>query len=266
MRRLSGLVLLVVGVAACGDGISPLLTVPGYYRLVSVNGHSLPYLPPSIGQARPITRGDLVLRPNGTFSHGLGGDIAFGLVTGGTYRVSGRELVLEGTEPIDDVVARVSGDSIIFQYPSLITQPLTLTYRRAQLGQGGIPGDRYRLRSINGRSDEPLVEYDTTIGDQRSVGLVHFDSLVFSDGVFFRRHRSESATSYTNGDVATISAAEWTAWGAYETRAGSVVLEYYSAPPFSSLVARDSLSVAGDTLVRRTPLITGMKEERYTRP
>lgn len=262
-RRLLRLAVISVVAVACGDGLSPLRSVAGYYQLASVNGQPLPYLPPSIGLATPITRGDLVLRADGTFSHGLGGTIAFGLVVDGTYRLSARELVFEGMAPIDDVVAEVSGDSITFAYPSLVTQPMTFTYRRAQLGPGTLPGDRFRLRAINGRTDEPLVVYDTTIGDQRSVGYVAFDSLIFSDGVFFRRHRSESAVGYTNGQVATVSSAEWTTWGAYESGPGWVVLVHYSPPP--SVRARDSLSIASDTLVRRTPLITGTQVDRYTR-
>ena len=268
-RRPLGLAVVFVAAvaAACGDGVSFPRTAPGYYRLVSVNGQAPPYLsPPSMGPFVRITRGDLVLRPNGTFSHGIGGTVGFGFVVEGTYRLSTRELVLEGTEPIDDVVARVSGDSIIFTSPDFVGQPMTFTYRRTQAGSSTVPSDRYRLRSINGRTDEPLVEYDPTIGGQRSVGQVLFDSLVFSDGVFFRRHRSESAIGYIDGEVATVSASEWTTWGAYESGPGWVVLEYYSPPPFSSIAPRDSLSIAGDTLVRRTSLITGIKEERYTRP
>ena len=268
-RRPFGLAVVFAGAvaAACGDGVSLPRTAPGYYRLVSVNGQSLPYLsPPSIGAFVQITRGDLVLRPNGTFGHGIGGSVGFGFVVEGTYRLSARELVLEGTEPIDDVVARVSGDSIIFTSPDFAGQPMTFTYRRAQVGQHTMPSDRYRLSSINGRTEEPLVEYDTTIGNQRSVGQVLFDSLMLSDGVFFRRHRSESAIGYVDGDVSTVSSSEWTTWGAYESGPGWVVLQYYSPPPFSSIAPRDSLSIAGDTLVRRTALITGIKEDRYTRP
>ncbi len=261
-----GLALVFVVAAAmdCGDGVSPLRSA-GYYRLVSVNGQALPYVsPPSMGFSMHITRGDLVLRPNGTFRHGLGGNVGFGFLTDGTYQVGGQEIAFDGSGPIDDAVARISGDSITFAYPDLVGNPLTFTYRRAQLQPTTIPSDRYRLRSINGRTAEPLVAYDTTIGDHRSVGYVPFDSLLFSDGVFFRRHRSESAIAYTNGDVATVSASEWTTWGAYESRPGSVVLIHYSPP--LGVAERDSLSILGDTLVRRTPLITGMQEERYTKP
>jgi hypothetical protein len=266
-RRPLGLaVLFVIALAAaCGDGVSPLRTGPGYYRLVSVNGQSLPYIsPPSAGMPVQITRGDLVLRSNGTFSLGIGGNVAFGFVVSGTYRRSGGDLVLEGPEPVGDFVVPVSGDSITFTSSDFSGQPLTLTYRRTQLGSSTVPGDRYRLRSIDGRTAEPLVEYDTTFGEHRSVGHVLFDSLTFSDGVFFRRHRSESATGYTNGQVTTVSASEWTTWGAYESGPGWVVLLHYSPPP--SVLGRDSLSIAGDTLVRRTALITGIQEDRYTHP
>jgi hypothetical protein len=261
-----GLALVFVVAAAmdCGDGLSPLRSA-GSYRLVAVNGQPVPYTsPPSMGLPMRITRGDLVLRPNGTFRHGLGGDVGFGFVSDGTYHVGGGEIAFHGATPLDGTVAPMSGDSIIFAYPGLVGSPLTLTYRRAQLQPSTLPTDRYRLRSINGRIAEPLVAFDTTIGDQRSVGYVAFDSLIFSDGVFVRRHRSESAVGYTNGEVTTVSESEWTTWGAYESRPGSVLLFHYS-PPFG-VAARDSLSTRGDTLVRRTALITGIQEERYTRP
>jgi hypothetical protein len=173
--------------------------------------------------------------------------------------------MLRGAVPTDDLVAHVSGDSITLQYPGFAGAPIMLTYRRAQPEPSVVPSDDYRLRAINGRTAEPLVAYDTTTGDHRSVGYVVFDSLFFSDGVFFRRHRSESAVGYTNGQVTSVSAAEWTTWGTYESRPAAVVLLHYSVPPASGVPARDSLAIAGDTLVRRTQFILGPREERYTR-
>lgn len=265
-RRLAPVLLAIVS-AACGDGLVLPRSVAGYYRLATVNGQPLPYSsPPSIGLGIHVTRGDLVLRPNGTFIHGLGGTLAAGFVVEGRYRLSDRELVLEmtGAAPGDSPVAHLSGDSIVIVESGLIAQPLTFTYRRAQPAPNVLPADRLRLRSINGRSDEPLVAFDTTIGNRRDVMYVHFDSIAFGDGVFFRRHRSQSAISYVDGDPAIVESEEWTRWGAYDSAPGWVVLAYYSAPFSTS--PRDSLSIAGDTLVRRTPLITGVLEERYTRP
>ena len=162
-------------------------------------------------------------------------------------------------------MAHVSGDSIHLSFPNGYGQTFTFAYRRAQLTPNTVPLDRYRLTSINGRTQEPLVEYDETINNRRSVGYVAYDSLIFSDGVFFRRRRSDSAIGYVDGQPALVSASEWTTWGAYESRPGGVVLLYYS-PPSPSIRPHDSLSIAGDTLVRRTALITGTRDERYTRP
>jgi hypothetical protein len=258
-------VFLLATATACGDGITLPGRAAGYYRLVSVNGQPLPYVsPPSSGLFVQVSRGDLVLRPNGTFKHGLRSNVGFGLAVDGTYRLSDGVLVLYDTPQSGGVSAQLSGDSITVNYFGPADDDLRLTYRRAQLAPTTFPSERYRLRSINGRAGEPLVAYDTTIGDNRSVGYVVFDSLEFSDGVFFRRHRAESAAGYTNGQQTTFSSSEWTTWGAYESGSGWVVLLHYSPPP--SIAARDSLSIVGDTLVRRTPLITGIHEERYTRP
>lgn len=258
-------ILAVAITVACGDGVSPIHSAAGYYRLMSVNGQPLPYFPPSVGLTVIIRRGDLLLRPNGTFRYGLPGNLVFDQVVDGTYRQSGRELVLRGPVPNDELVAQVSGESITLAYPDFAGNPLTLVFRRVQLEPSGVPSDDYRLRSINGRSDEPLVAYDSTIGDHRLVTYVVFDSLSFSDGVFFRRHRSESAVGYTNGEVTSASAAEWTTWGTYESRPAAVVLLHYGAPPGSGVPARDSLLIAGDTLVRRSLFLSGTREERYRR-
>jgi hypothetical protein len=161
------------------------------------------------------------------------------------------------------VVGALSGDSLAITYPDYSGQQLTFRYRRAQLGSSAVPPERYRLSSINGRTEEPLVVLDTTIGDTRYVNLVAFDSVTFSDGVFFRRHRSESAIAYVGGDISSIASEEWTRWGAYESGPGWIVLVHYSVPP--SAAARDSLSITRDTLVRRTSLVTGVREEKYTR-
>ena len=266
-RRPLGLaVLLFVVATACGDEVTIPGRAAGYYRLVTVNGQPLPYIsPPSTGFIRTVTRGDLVLRSNGTFRHGLGGSIGFGFVVDGTYRVSGGEVTFSATPVGGGPAALLSGDSITIVHFDPLDADLRFTYRRVQLPPSTIPSNRYRLHSINGRTAEPLVVYDTTIGDNRSVGYVVFDSLEFSDGVFFRRHRSESAIGYTNGQQTFASASEWTTWGGYDSGSGWVVLSHYSPPP-SLPAARDSLSIRGDTLVRRTPLITGTREERYTRP
>lgn len=260
-------VLLAVALTgACGDGVSPFHSAAGYYRLMSVNGQPLPYFPPSLGLTVIIRRGDLLLRPNGTFRYGLPGNLVFDQVVDGTYQQSGRELVLRGAAvPSDELIGHVSGDSITVAYPDLAGNSLALVFRRVQLEPSGVPSDDYRLRSINGRSDEPLVAYDSTIGDHRLVTYVVFDSLFFSDGVFFRRHRSESAVGYTNGEVTLASEAEWTTWGTYESRPAAVVLLHYGASPGSGVPARDSLSIAGDTLVRRSLFLNGTREERYRR-
>lgn len=264
-RPLRFAVLVLAMAAACGDGVTIPGRAAGYYRLVSVNGQPLPYVsPPSMGSFYQIWRGDLLLRSNGTFRHGLGGNIGFGFVVDGTYRLSDGELVFSNSQLGLGTTAQLAGDSLRVVQFGPADDDRIFIYRRRQLAPTTFPGEEYRLRSINGRTAEPLVAYDTTIGDQRSVGYVNYDSLEFSDGVFFRRHRAESGVGYTNGEETMVSSSEWTTWGAYESRPGSVVLFHYRPP--ISIPVRDSLAIASDTLVRRTPLITGIREERYTRP
>jgi hypothetical protein len=261
-RRLGVLAMgLVAAVtAACGDG--PLLSraVVGYYRLVSVNGQTLPYIsPPSLGLSTVVIwRGDLLLRSDGSFMQGMG----IGATREGTYRLSGREIVFRaqgaGGEG-SDVVGNLSGDSISITSADPL-RPLHFVFRRAHLTASSVPSQHYHLTSINGRTAVPLVMYDTVIGDTRYVGRVLFDSLTFLDGIFFRQHRAEEVRGYRAGSEPLIADDEWTTWGAFESGSGWIRLMHYS----SSGSAGDSLSIVGDTLVRRTSLITGLQEERYT--
>ena len=263
-RPLSLAVVFIVA-AACGDGVGPLRNVPGYYRLVAINGQPVPYTsPPSLGLAPLyISRGDLVLRANGTFAHGLAGNVSLGVVEEGTYRLEDREVSLrwDGSPSGTEVRGQVSRDSISLAWPDVYGQPMTWTYRRTSPPPSSLSSGRYRLRSINGRTDEPLISYDTTIAGWRYVGSVLFDSLEFTDGVFFRQHRSQSAIAYPPSGLPIANAQEWTTGGAYEARPGGVVLIYYGPPP--SVPTRDSLSIAGDTLVRRLSLVTGVQMERF---
>jgi hypothetical protein len=261
LRRVRWLALALIAASCDGGPLIPL-TVPGYFKLVSVNGQPLPYLsPPSSGfGAVSIWRGDLVLRPDGTFRWGIGGFPGFGWAVDGTYSVGGQELVFRtGTEPHNEFTAMRSGDSIEFEVSQELSDTLRLTYRRAHRTAPAMPGDTYRLTSINGRTGEPVVFHDTTIDDRHEVGTV-LDSLFFSDGVFFRRHRIERFLVSGPDGVMLAGEENSIQWGAFERGEGWVHLSYYDAQ------GRDSLSIVGDTLIRRTPLITGLREERYTTP
>src|SRR5687768_16282014 len=104
-RRPLGLAvpLLIAAAVACGDGASTLRTASGYYRIVSVNGQALPYQsPPRLGLSMRIRRGDLVLRPNGSYSHGIGADVGFGFLAEGTYRLLNGQIVFSPWGPSTD--------------------------------------------------------------------------------------------------------------------------------------------------------------------
>jgi hypothetical protein len=262
MRRLGALSLALVAAvtAACGDG--PLLSrnAAGYYRLVSVNGRPLPFMsPPSLGLSTLlIWRGDLVLRGDGSFMEGIG----TGATEQGTYRLTEGEIVFRGQGASGagtEVVGNLSGDSISIPSADPL-RPLYLVFRRAHLTTSAVVSQRYHLTSVNGRTGAPLIMYDTIIGDTRYVGRIPFDSLAFFDGIFFRRHRAEQQRAYLAGGDSLIADEEWTVWGAFESGPGWIRLMHYN----SLGPAPDSLAIVGDTLVRRTPLITGLQEERYT--
>ena len=254
--------ICATAVAAC-DGVYPSTPVAGYYQLATVNGRQLPYLsPPSFGFPWQIRRGDLLLRPNGTFMQVVGSNSALGPTGEGTYRRSGTEVTFHwrGASPdAEPLVATARGDSIAVTYGAgMHSESLHFVFRRVPLPASVIPDTRYRLSSVNGRTGD-LVVHDTTVDSNRYVSVVVFDTLEFFDGVFVRRHRAEADTSYYDGLPALFETREWTAWGAIESGPGWVRGYYHN-----SAVA-DSLAIRGDTLVRRTPLITGVREDRYPR-
>jgi hypothetical protein len=259
--------LIVLATSACGDGILNPRSVPGFYRLRSVNGLPLPYItPPSVGLGlTQIWRGDLVLRPNRTFAHGGSG---LGGFVEGSYAMTGDGFVfqMDGVFPGNGTVARVSGDSITFTYTESTDRTFILTYRRAPL-PAPLPNTGYRLTSINGRTDSPLIAYDTVMEPFRYLSRIPFDSITLSEGVFFRRHRLQLDSSYTlaTGPIGADSD-EWTVWGAYERApSGTIVVLHHYYQPSGWVRARDTLELEGDTLVRSTRLIIGPLEERYTR-
>ena len=81
------------------------------------------------------------------------------------------------------------------------------------------------------------------------------------DGTFFRRHRAEE---YANDAVGGYS--EYDTDGSYRGRPDSLVLTFYLPPSGnSSSPGVDRIAVEQQQLVRRTRLVTGVLEERYTR-
>jgi hypothetical protein len=111
----------------------------------------------------------------------------------------------------------------------------------------------YRLVSVNGQP-VPWVSPPST-------GFLEH----FVDEVFYRRHRYQSNAAYnaTGGEI-SFSSVEWTNFGAHDTIGGRVVIRAYSRP-FPAHPTGDTLSIVGNDLVRRSQLISGLREDRYVR-
>ena len=269
-RRRSCLALVAaVSALACEDGSTQpnrLHVVPGLYRLLSINGVPLPYLsPPSLGfPSMHVTRGDLLLRGDGTFALGHAGSAGF--FVSGTYAWSNDSLGLTpaGGQPADVARYGVNGDSIILDRPASGLQSATrYVYRRTGLVPVPVPALKYLLARINGRAP-PLIETDTTIGSVRFVARVHFDSLSFFDGMFYRRHRSQSSTAYLAGGDSTRGSEEWVMHGTYMRAPDAdaiILLPYFAVNAWDE--PRDSLAVSGSSLVRTTQLIGGTRQDTY---
>jgi hypothetical protein len=242
---------------ACDDGPSGPNAVSGVFRLVSVNGQPVPWAsPPSMGLLITVDHGDLHLRGNGTFGLGVGGSL--GWFVSGQYRAfedNRVRLMLTNGSAIDTMTLTVRGDSAV----------LTLTnryvFKRVATPQTITPGI-FVLAAINGRGP-PLTEGDTVINGERYVARVQYDTVTFLDGMFYQRHRSESAVRYLASGDSVVGAAEWTNFGAHDRINGAVILRRYWTN--SSEPRSDTLWTVGNDLVRRTQFIYGLQEDRYVR-
>jgi hypothetical protein len=135
-------------------------------------------------------------------------------------------------------------------------------FRRATPDAVAISPGLYTLASVNARAD--LASMDTVINGERHVSRVVFDSLAFIDRVFYRRHRSQSSTTYVAGGDSISSGESWAIYGSYANGgSGSVILRSYATFGFET--GRDSLTIADQGLVRRTLTTRGVIEERYER-
>ena len=251
---------------ACGDS-----TAPGagseFFRLSTVNSRSLPYVcPPSTGTSVScvIFRGELLLRRDATFTLAIEG-IPFLLE--GSY-VRGRDSVRytvpngDPSQPPIVFSTAVAGDSLWFE---LAPPPLTLVFRSSTMPSGSIASASYVLSEANGRSGQPVILGDTTIGGTRYVYRVDFDTLRLKDGTFFEQHRAESSTAYLPSGDSLRNEDEAISFGSFTNQGGWVVLRRYSAP-LPSQTRTDSLAIGDATLTRTTRLINNRSQvERYSR-
>jgi hypothetical protein len=247
-----------LAIGACLTACSPDEDGPdgtsGLYRLASVNDGALPFS----GSGLRITRGELLLRSDGSFIEAIDG---VGALLEGTYSPAAGEIRFRaangGAQPTT-FSATTHGDSIVFAAAG----SLKLVYRQAPMAAAASRGSRYFLTQVNGVG-RPLILGDTVIKGTRYVGRVDFDSVTFLDGMFFKQHRRESGTQYfANGD-SLVTANDGRSYGSFTTGDATVVMTRYALPlPTQTRV--DTLT-AGDNaaLQRRTRLRVGFLEETY---
>jgi hypothetical protein len=272
MRTTTLGLLLTMMLAACGNDSTGPASVAGLYRLVSANGQLVPWVsPPSLGFLYAIEHGDLQLRVNGSYGLGMGG--TGGWLVEGQFRVSGttvRLLPPPGAPP-DTTIVTLAGDSAVVeraQAEQPVERPvlplplpaMRFVFKRTSVPNPVAPGP-FALIAVNGRTS--LVELDTIMFGDRFVTRVRYDTIAFIDRIFYRRHRRhENVRNLSNGDSVKDDF-EYTTFGAHDVATGMVILRNYNRQ--QNEPRRDTLWTAGSDLVRRTLLITGMREEQYSR-
>lgn len=275
-RRLYCALFFGLALGACGGDPPPAgpAAVAGLYRLRSINGQPVPYGIPTSSGFFWITHGELLLRPDGTFTAGIAdGD---GGVAVGTYSVSGGSVLAlrPQTGGYGEAIVLsgfVAGDSAVVEVPGAPWAPSSsgsrYAYQRSVVPTPGpVTAGTYVLSEVNGVPEgvggAGFVFYDGTSAGHRFVRRVLFDTLTFADGVFFRRHRATLDSSFwVDAPAPTTASRNGVDWGSYTGGAAAIALQPYAEPGS----APDSLRVASQTLTRRSDLGVAVVEERYTR-
>lgn len=262
-RRLT-LCAAVLILTGCSESTAPGGS-RGFFRLATVNSTSLPYQCPPSANSPPcsIAAGELLLRPNATFTLAVDGIL---FLMEGTYVRAHDSITFtvpngESGQPSFVFSAPQAGDSIVV---TLSPPPIVLTFRSSPLPAGAIASATYLLTEANGRAGQPVILSDTVIRGSRYVSRVDFDSLELKDGVFFRQHRAESSTLYITSADSLRDEFKGLSYGSFTSAQGSVVLRRY----FWALLGQgptDSLAISGSTLTRTTRFSGGNRVERYSR-
>lgn len=229
-------------------------TSVGAYRLTTINGASVPVADPGL----LVRSGDVVLRENGS---------AFGLVRSNSfyanfyfdrYRIAGDKIEFSRNDTTL-VSGTIAGDSILVNiefyapYPfSGIVRKLAV-FRRTAPDPVAIREGTYVLTNVDSR---PLVQ-------QPAPGFaIEYDTLTFTDGVFYRRSRKEG---YQDSTRVLQSYTSYSMPGTYRGNANYLLLG--AVTDSSRTVAaptRDSLIVDNGALILRSWGVDGrVRDNRY---
>jgi hypothetical protein len=238
-----------------------------YYKLASVNGHALPFVDNSMW----VTRADLLLRADGSFVLGVVGN--GGSISTGTYRPNdSTAALLFADAPVgssSQLAGPITNDSVVIVVQQLgNSHPADVyfrhVYRRAALDANPVAAPTFELASINDHGP-PLILSDEVQGEaDRFVVRVLYDSLMFSDGMFYRRHNALRSVYYRRPSNDSLVAGAESVYGGYYSTVGARMILHPYIP--SDLVDRssDTLTVDGRNLVRTTAIYEGgVRRERY---
>ena len=239
----------------CGDGVAP--EVAGLYRLESVAGQPLPFiLPIAIGYNYAVNGGELLLKPDGTFIHGLAPGLG---PIRGTFDVSssGSISLTADNGGMPYVISGAwSRESVTLNYPGQFGTPPNYLFRRAVPESSPAADGLYILTSLNGG------DLEVELGPQ-TVFRVPFDSLTFHDGAFYRRHRREVSVYKPGEPDSLISLTEFLGGGSYRVDGSRIILQrYYDLTGTNPL---DTVEVQQGALIRTSSSLGGLTE-RYQRP
>jgi hypothetical protein len=236
---------------SCAESPTETAGGPGYYRLVSANGASVP----SAAGASRILSGDLVLRTNGTAQYAVRGSFpaAFGPPTfSGQYTVSGDQITL-ASEGTTNATGTLGGDSLLLSIASIVPGPagpmisrINTVFWRMQADDVPVKSGTYVMTHDGTRPINGVIGTEST---------TQYDTIRFFDGVFYQR-------SVAFGSLTASSTSRYP--GTYRGNSVSMLLYQLADESLTNTAPHtDSLFVKDGAIIRRIWGIDGVLDQRY---
>jgi len=237
--------LLAVG---CSERVTEPDTAIGLYRLATVQGVGVPAADAFAPYGSWVRSGDLVLRGDNRAFGVIRTNLAFPVLNFDKYRINGTQIEFTRRDSLVNS-GTIAGDSIVLQltlYNVYANGALpimrTVVFRKS-------PGDPVEIRDgtyiLTTVANQPISQ-------QRLPGyVVDYDTIRFTDGVFYRRTRREQLRDAAGNEG--LAGASYSLPGTYRGTSQYLLLgPYQDTLRTIAAPTRDSLIIQNGVLILRT--------------